>query len=55
MDALAGILLKYVLRATPSYAVNHRGLGQSLGLSSGPKASGKLRQAFEIVPCSKLI
>jgi hypothetical protein len=55
MDALAGILLKDLLRDTPSYAVTHRSLGQSLGLSYGPEASGKLRQAFEIVPCFKFV
>lgn len=49
-----GILLKDLLRATP-YAVNHRSLGQSLGLSYCPETSGILRQAFEITRCSKRV
>lgn len=55
MGTLGGILLKALLRATPSYAVNQGRLGQSLGLSCCPEASGKLRQAFEIISCSKCV
>lgn len=55
MGTLDGILLKKLLRATPSFADNHRSLGQSLGLSYYPEASGKLRQAFEIVSCPKFV
>lgn len=47
VGTLDGILLMDLLRATPSYAVNHRCLEQSLELPYCPEASGKLRQALQ--------